>query len=433
MHQRILAVTGLWLAFTAAAASQSTPDPNVPPRPDLTPARTNPAPSPAVSLGTSTIGPPEFLPLPGGHARLRYPITQRDVADAAPLTEQLSFRDRFLLAEIARQFPDLAPFEFVEVVDSRTDGSRINRSRQLALEGVGDRVTLERVAQRIDDWIRRNQCDIALTFHLAERDALSPAGAEQPLVRLLDRQATEQCLARLTSAADCDVLAAPEALTRGASTAVIQSLEQVPYVGDYNVEFAQGCVIVDPVVQVLSAGTRLEVTPIIDSESGHLLLEASLSVSRLKRPIVQFETSLISPPGTPVTVQLPELNELRWHSSDLQLGADDRAIHVSGLRFTTWDDAGAARQRELELLVQVRVLDPTQPSTALGAVIGFDPVSKLVFVRAHGQDIHELRAQRIEIRRDGTGVGQGLVIDASGGFLVIRLEDGEARRGDAAH
>ena len=73
------------------------------------------------------------------------------------------------------------------------------------------------------------------------------------------------------------------------------------------------------------------------------------------------------------------------------------------------------------------------PSTDIGAVIGFDPVSKLVFVRTHGQEVHELRAQRIEIRRDGTGVGQGLVIDASGGFLVIRLEDGEARRGDAAY
>src|SRR5438477_1539156 len=88
--------------------------------------------------------------------------------------------------------------------------------------------------------------------------------------------------------------------------AVVEVLNKVAYVGDYDVEIAQNANIANPIVKHAADGVVLAVEPVVSADRRFITLELRPTVATLTRPIKTFSTSLASNiAGAPVVIQEP--------------------------------------------------------------------------------------------------------------------------------
>ncbi len=88
--------------------------------------------------------------------------------------------------------------------------------------------------------------------------------------------------------------------------AAVSVINQQAYVQDFDVEVATGITIADPVINVLTEGVSLQVTPTVHHDRQSLTLEVQPTVARVValRP---FATNLANAIGSPVEFVLPEI------------------------------------------------------------------------------------------------------------------------------
>lgn len=132
-----------------------------------------------------------------------------------------------------------------------------------------------------------------------------PASAfEQGLV-LAEKEARE--LVQRLEDARRELVVAPKVLVRPWLETTLSSLEEVPYIKDYELTSVPGLdtEILDPVIEVLPLGVEiaLRCTPSLGGRVGFLF---DLSHRKLRSPLRDFATTLGKSPA-PVTIQLADL------------------------------------------------------------------------------------------------------------------------------
>ena len=376
--------------------------------------------------GFHAAGARELLPLPGDRMRLHYHLGAIDPSRQGD-AGQLPYRDRFLIDQLAARFPE-ADVAIVDRHTSRTTAGGVSVKTERVLEATARRGTIDDLTRLIDRWVEANQHQVLLECHVLTAD--SATSTDDVVVTVLDETAYRSVLTQAMES-NVDLLAVPKVIAMGASRAEVTAVDQVTYVADFDVEVAKEAIVANPVIETLHEGLSLQITPIV-GEAGELHLDVDLAVAELKRPIAKFETSL-GKDMAPVTIELPELSRVHWRSSDVQLSPGDHAFRVRGLHYVEWDEDGSARRRAVELILHARVLDDDADTADLGEVIGYDADSRRVFIRVEqdGQAT-QVNANTITIERDGRVVGVGILEEAGGTILVVRLTEGAARKGDVA-
>ncbi|MCB9883253.1 MAG: hypothetical protein H6834_15800 [Planctomycetes bacterium] len=140
---------------------------------------------------------------------------------------------------------------------------------------------------------------------LGNENVLTNSGGFSVQYTLLDDTQVEAILRAVSKSERLELVTAPRLLVFNTERANMSVTNQVSYVGDFDVEIAQAAAIADPVVDVITDGVILDVTPIISADRRFITLELRPTVATLLRPIPEITTSLGV--GSPVTLQLPEL------------------------------------------------------------------------------------------------------------------------------
>ncbi len=108
-------------------------------------------------------------------------------------------------------------------------------------------------------------------------------------------------------------LDAPTLTVRPLQPAQMSAMTQTAYVKDFTITKKGTDVIADPVVDVVRDGTEADVCATFLPD-GTLGVSCSVTLADLKKSIATFETK-IGAPGTPVTIQLPEVTTTRLHQT----------------------------------------------------------------------------------------------------------------------
>ena len=150
------------------------------------------------------------------------------------------------------------------------------------------------------------QIDIQIvTFQVPGGSAADVWGGRTAVT--LDAAGTGALMERLMATDDAMRLQAPRLLTNAAQHASLFTGEQTAYIRDY--EFTvlpdRAVEIADPVVDVISTGTSIDVLAIPISKT-RLAIEIEFAQSTAERPFKELTTTL-GTHGAPVTVQLPEV------------------------------------------------------------------------------------------------------------------------------
>lgn len=364
-----------------------------------------------------------------GGARLRYrlgfaSIRLGELCDL-PLGE-LSFRDRFVLEQLRRTFPDVRA-DFVDSVEVWTHGGEPMTLAERTVEADGPEPLIQRAAAWLDALALANRCQVLVECSLHEARA-SDDHADLVIDSLDAARYTEL---RTVLTESRDTLMVPSVLVSGGSQASVQSLNQVAYIADFEVEITASAAIADPVVRTVQDGISLRVTPIVVPGTGELRLEVEFTRSDLKRPIQQVETSLDVPGASKVTIQLPELSKTSWNSDDLVLSPGSGGIRVRGIRAQVFREDGEVELRDVELLLRAEILDAAIAGLAgVGTVVGHDPTERLCFARFDGAAPPVGDAVEIVAAAGGERRGRGRVVDVQGQLVMIQVSEGEARHGD---
>ncbi|MBL8901217.1 MAG: tetratricopeptide repeat protein [Planctomycetes bacterium] len=140
---------------------------------------------------------------------------------------------------------------------------------------------------------------------LGNESILTNSGGLSAQYTFLDDTQIEAVLRAVSKSERVQVITAPRLLVYNTERANISVTNQVSYVSDFDVEIAQAASIADPVIQVISDGVVLDVTPIVSADRRFITMELRPTVATLTRPIREVTTTLGV--GSPVTIQLPEL------------------------------------------------------------------------------------------------------------------------------
>ena len=133
--------------------------------------------------------------------------------------------------------------------------------------------------------------------------------------------------------------------------AVVEVLNKVAYIGDYDVEIAQAANIANPIVKHAVDGVVLDVKPVVSADRRYITLELRPTVATLVRPIPTFSTSLASNiAGAPVIIQVPKLQKSSVRTTVTM--PDGGTLLLGGLKFYEQVDATS----EVPILGKIPVL-----------------------------------------------------------------------------
>lgn len=137
-------------------------------------------------------------------------------------------------------------------------------------------------------------------------NALSTVGGLTAEFNILDDANLNFLLTAIEKTSKIQIVNTQTVSVYNSQTAAVSVVNQRAYVQDFDVEVATGISIADPVINVLSEGVSLQVTPIVSHDRQHLTLEVQPTVARIValRP---FATNLANSVGSPVEFVLPEL------------------------------------------------------------------------------------------------------------------------------
>lgn len=359
-------------------------------------------------------------------------------ADQASRLGVLDFTDRTLLESLrvdlaARGAAALDSLEIVDALSSRAglETRSMNLEHRLELTGSTDSVSA--AAAFLDRFIAANRARVEISVAIVTEPALP---ADQPAcleVVALDAAALEARQRELKSGAGGESIASPRLSLFGGQRGNVVVRNQLSYVRDFDVEVERGDVIVDPVVDVVNEGLMIDVTPVLSADGTTLSLDADVSVSNVVRPIRTVELNFER--KTPVTLELPEVRQDRWHGDKLVLKEGERGFEVKGLEIEVRDEkTDKLERRRIQVLLAIERVASDAVAVRLGPVMGFDSATGEAFVRVTGKDgsTSKLAGEHIEIIRGNVKVGECEVIELTPGVIVMKLKQGEAKAGDEA-
>jgi type II secretory pathway component GspD/PulD (secretin) len=164
---------------------------------------------------------------------------------------------------------------------------------------------------------------------LGKPGVLLPSGGTSVQATYLDDTQVEAILRAVEKSERSTQVIAPRVTAYNAQRANVQVLNQVSYIGDYDVEIAQLSQIGDPIVMQLRDGIILDIRPVISADRRFITMELRPTVALLQRPIQTFQTTLSN--GPPVSIQLPEIRVQRVRTTVTV--PDGGTLLLGGLRF----------------------------------------------------------------------------------------------------
>lgn len=367
----------------------------------------------------------------GRGAELEYHFSsasiQLDDVPAEQWMGLMSFRDRFVLARLHEISGDLK-VDMVDQIESRTRGENVAATATRSVEVRGPEPLVDRALEYLDALAAANHKQVLIDAVLVETKIDINADAEVT-INAVTQEVFDVTKASLLDSAD--VLILPSVLVNGGATATLQSIKQVAYISDFNVEFAQDTMVVDPVVASVTIGMTFGLAPII-TPGGQILLDAHLMISDLKRPIESRKVSLSR--GQPLEIELPEVVQTRWTSDDLRFSPDAYGLHIRGVRIQRFGKKGELNVGELQLLLRAQIVAEeesvdSETAGSLGEVVGVDDEEGFAFVRVPSVS-HGGENALVKFLRNGEEIGQGQVVEVQGGIAIVRIIEGNLKRGD---
>ena len=169
----------------------------------------------------------------------------------------------------------------------------------------------------------------------------------------LDDTQMEVILRAVQKSERLETITASKVTVYNTQRAVVEVLNKVAYVADYDVEIAQAANIANPIIRNAIDGVVLDVKPVVSSDRRFITLELRPTVATLVRPIPTFSTSLASGPVTasaPVIIQVPKLQKSSVRTTVTM--PDGATLLIGGLKFYEQVDATS----EIPLLAKIPVL-----------------------------------------------------------------------------
>ena len=366
---------------------------------------------------------PSGDPLVGRDAlELRVPLPADGLPASKTDLDDLARPDRFLqlvLKRVGEVLGDGGRAEIVEEVTARSgvDGSRrVGRSGWISVRGTAEERRKARAV--LDRLLPARDVQVLAEFTIVQR----PQSGERVEVSLtvLDNESVAAVAAAARQAEGADILSAPSVLCLNGHRADISVMNQLSYVKDFDVEVAEGRVIVDPVVAVIQEGLVLDVTPVFDPVTCELTIQTHLQVAELVRPIRDFTTT-VAGLDQEVTIQLPELNLQTWGTEDLVLAGLEAGFHVANIPLADSGEGGHG-PRTLDLICRVQVVQ------AFEAAVGHCRFSGggLVVVDWEARTILN-QGDPVRFFEDGgqIGVGEVFALAPDGRSAMIRMVEGD--------
>lgn len=121
----------------------------------------------------------------------------------------------------------------------------------------------------------------------------------------LDDTQVEAILRAVQKSSMAEIVKAQNLTVFNGQRANIVNQDHITYLQDFEVEIAQGAVIADPVLGVITDGTILDVRPVVSADRRFVTMEVRPTVADLVQPIRLFRTSLAI--GNEVEIMLPEM------------------------------------------------------------------------------------------------------------------------------
>lgn len=373
-----------------------------------------------------------LLSAPEGRAPLRFPLdmvlVDRDPSSAGELDPlETWLRDR-----LPKALPEVERVVFLHTTSRRFEPGEgagspvVTTSRELEVAG---KPSLDPDAVRSFLLRLASQATRPLRVHATAFERSRERGAE-PLragVALLEEIAWRQELAAAERVADAGSTAAArrlgnvEADVPSGVPAILLGGEEVAYVADYEMTQSGETLIADPVIETLRSGVLVEATPILHPDGGTLTLAVTVTIADLARPMKTVETNLGV--GAPVSIQVPEVRQVRWESGPLDLPLEKAQFVVRGLFVPA---SAGTRDREIEVFLRVRPVDgEPPPERPAGRVHAVDEESRLVFVTwlEGGKE-----GDRLGLYRGGARIGTLELVrtDRALRFTVARAVSGAA-------
>ena len=143
-------------------------------------------------------------------------------------------------------------------------------------------------------------------FNDALGSALSTVGGFTAQWQILDDSQLSFILRAVESSSQIEVVNTQTLSVYNSQQAAVSVINQQAYVQDFDVEVATGISIADPVINVLTEGVSLQVTPTVHHDRQSLTLEVQPTVAQVIA-LTPFATNLANAIGSPVEFVLPEL------------------------------------------------------------------------------------------------------------------------------
>jgi type II secretory pathway component GspD/PulD (secretin) len=180
----------------------------------------------------------------------------------------------------------------------------------------------------------RGRAEHLFDLGLGNANILQGSGGLSVQYTLLDDTQLELILRAVTKSERVEEVTAPHLLVFNTERASLKVLNQVTYVKDFDVEIAQAAAVADPIIDVVNDGIFLDVKPVVSADRKFITMELRPTVAVLRRPILQTSTSLGV--GSPVTIQLPEL-EIQRARTTVSI-PDGSTIVLGGLKISEQQD-----------------------------------------------------------------------------------------------
>lgn len=136
-------------------------------------------------------------------------------------------------------------------------------------------------------------------------EALSAVGGLTAQLQILDDANLSLIFQLVEKTSQIELVNSQQLTVYNSQQAAVSVINQQAYVQDFDVEVATFITIADPVINVLSEGVSLQVTPTVHHDRQALNLEVQPTVARVVN-LTPFSTSLANG-GAPVEFTLPEL------------------------------------------------------------------------------------------------------------------------------
>jgi hypothetical protein len=349
-----------------------------------------------------------------GEEKLWLRLEERPAAgDAAP--DDLPFHEHWLLTAIKERFEGVSAADVLATTTVRHDGTNrtINHERGIEVRGRGD--VLPRVKEFFDGFQAGSARPVKIEMRvigLGEPSALTDPTTVAVVATRLDFERRLKDLAVQGSS----VVMEPVIKVPANQTATLAILNQVSYVKDFVVEVVQGTKIADPVIDLVTEGFRTEITPILDPDSGAVILRGNLGFSHLVRPMLARRLEIAD---AQVTVQVPSITSHRWDGVvTLDTGRD--AIRISGLKTVL---PGADEIRNVEVWCLVTVESPSSSTSATGKIVDHD-LHDNVFVSFPpdfvADDPWANAPKEVTVYRGSDAIGRALL---TGGWVLGGADD----------